>query len=724
MKHKFGTILLIFTLVFGFMLNVNAQTTVKEDAADYLGDVYIIGSSRFDSSVVVTGTMATVAGAREAYIQYALNKNYEFKPEEVRIYYYSELAETWSVLPATSADEMTELTETETKELTENLNIYYVNEEEKTLEVPYNVVVEEGYELHFNTNNEDHAEKIKYEGGKLSIPATAQWVTVHAVKETENPEEEPEVVYLGEVSQAEGTFENTDVAIRTEEDLVAAIAGDAKTITLEADIELSKGLVVTREVTLDLNGYTLSAAVDQADIALIKVEPDGVLTVQGNGTINSASQGNNYSIALWARNGGEIIIVDGTFTNLGAKDKNGNSANNNELIYASGSGKITILDGEFIGNTQNEKWGTRYTLNLHDGTRNDSQMLVMGGTYTGFNPADNLAEGENTNFLANGYKVVESNGKYTVETVSKRDVAVIHGVAYQDLQTALNAASNGETVVVVNDVKYENCTTAPLVYQAADENRTAILDLNGKTVSATLNNGKNIQLLKVGNVSPDRKNGTATLTIKDSSEDMTGTLTTQPTVESDGWTVSVSTVTVERLGRVIVESGNIVTKSSELVSGGNPYGIDVLTNTGPQTAELTINGGYIESKSKSGMGVRLFGNSSTGTVKFTMNGGEIVSASNGRGVWLQQSGGATYHLIEFTMNGGKITAGRALEVGDFNKETATPSENIKVVLNEGELVSVNADNNDKHPECPDLTTSMSTDYYNMVFTHVKVTDNR
>ena len=31
MKHKFGTILLIFTLVFGFMLNVNAKTTVKEE---------------------------------------------------------------------------------------------------------------------------------------------------------------------------------------------------------------------------------------------------------------------------------------------------------------------------------------------------------------------------------------------------------------------------------------------------------------------------------------------------------------------------------------------------------------------------------------------------------------------------------------------------------------------------------------------------------------------
>ena len=112
----------------------------------------------------------------------------------------------------------------------------------------------------------------------------------------------------------------------------------------------------------------------------------------------------------------------------------------------------------------------------------------------------------------------------------------------------------------------------------------------------------NISLLYVGSVNANRHTGTATLTIMDSSEDMKGTLTTQPTVQSDGWTVSVSTISVQRLGRLIVNSGNIITKNSELVSGGNPYGIDVLTNTGAQTAELTINGGYIESKSKSGMG--------------------------------------------------------------------------------------------------------------------------
>ena len=41
-------------------------------------------------------------------------------------------------------------------------------------------------------------------------------------------------------------------------------------------------------------------------------------------------------------------------------------------------------------------------------------ITVYGGTFVGFNPANNEAEGEGTNFVADGYKAVESNGEYTV----------------------------------------------------------------------------------------------------------------------------------------------------------------------------------------------------------------------------------------------------------------------------------------------------------------------
>ena len=712
MKHKFRAILFIFMLMFSFLSNVNAETKIKEDADTYSGDVYIIGSSKFDSSIIVTGTMATAAGAREMQIQYHVYNNYDFDPADIRIYYYSELEESWSVLPVTSDDVMKELTEEETTKLTENLNIYFVNEEEKTLEMPYEITVEDGYELEFLAHNKTYSEKIKYEDGKLIIPASVGWFEIYAVKEPEVEGEVPEEIYLGNVEQQEGEFNIYSATVRTYEELAMALNNGTQYIAIEENIDLPTALKITRPVEIYINyDVELTVKEDTAGDGVFHVLEGGVLSIYGDGTINGVGK-NNYSMAIWA-DGGEVYIYGGRFTNVGAGDDD-----HYDLIYAKNGGIVTIYGGIF--ECQTPKW----TLNLKD--TDGSEIIVAGGTFIDYNPAEVYTEPtQPLNFVTNGYKVNNAyNGEYIVTPLEENDVALIHGVAYQDLQEALDAANNGETVVLVNDVTYEDCDITPLKYQTQNENISAILDLNGKTVSATLNNGKSIALLYVGSENADKFAGTATLTIKDSSEAMTGTLTTRPTVESDGWTVSVSTISVQRLGRLTVNSGNIITQSSELVSGGNPYGIDVLTNTGKQTTELTINGGYIESNSKSGMGVRLFGNSSTGAVKFTMNGGEIVSSSSGRGVWLQQSGSSTFHLVEFTMNGGKITAGRALEVGDFNKETETPSENIKVVLNDGELVSTNADNNDKHPECSDLTTSMSEEYYNMVFTHVKLTDNR
>ena len=717
MKHKFKTFLLIIGLVFGFMMNVHAEVTIKEDASTYEGDVYIIGSSKFDSNTIVTGTMASVAGAREAYVQYVVNQNYKFKPEEVRIYYYSELAESWSLLPATSEDEIKELTEEETKELTENLNIYFVNEEEKVLEVPYSVVLEEGYELKFVTDNENHADQVKYENGKLTLPATAVWVEVYATKEPEVEGEESEELYLGDIVQSEGEFEDAFRIVRTYEELKLAIDEGIEHIQVEEDIDLPTALEITTKVDLYLNEANLTVKNDTAGDGVFHVLEGGDLIINGNGKVDGTGK-NKWNLVIFAE-AGKVTLNGGVYTNINAEIMEDDTDSDHfDVIYAKGSAEIIINGGTFEGKTP------AWLLNIHDGSRETASITVNGGTFIGFNPANNKAEGEGTNFLAKGYKVNAYDGEYTVMHAEGNDVAVVNGTAYQDLQEALNTANNGETVVLVNDVVYENCDSAPLTYQAENDNREAVLDLNGHTVSATLNNGKSIALLKVGNVNPDKKAGTATLTIMDSSEDMTGTLTTMPTVESDGWTVAVSTVTVERLGRLTVESGNIVTKSSELVSGGNPYGILVLTNTGPQTAELTINGGYIESKSPSGMGVRVAANSETGAVKFTMNGGEIVGAENGRGIWLHHMAGSGKHqLIEVTINDGKITADRALELADFNKDTDV-SENIQLTINGGEFNSTNNNGNTSHPDCADFYTGKSAEYYNQTFSHVKLTDNR
>ena len=62
-----------------------------------------------------------------------------------------------------------------------------------------------------------------------------------------------------------------------------------------------------------------------------------------------------------------------------------------------------------------------YDANYRNGT---AKIVVTGGKFYDFNPADNSAEGEHTNFLAEGYHVetstvVEEEVEHTVYTVKK-----------------------------------------------------------------------------------------------------------------------------------------------------------------------------------------------------------------------------------------------------------------------------------------------------------------
>lgn len=218
----------------------------------------------------------------------------------------------------------------------------------------------------------------------------------------------------------EKELEDTAIYVGTATELTTAVSeADAnKVIKLSNNIDLTRTITITRTVTINLNGKTLTQTNTEDDYAMFIIDENGVLTIEGEGTINSATQANDYSMAVWARNGGKAIINGGTFTNVGAKafEDNGTTPNNNELIYASANGEITINGGAFIGNTQNATWGTRYTLNKKDSS--NGQLTVKGGTFKEYNPAQSLSENPQANFVADGYEVIsaENNGAtwYTV----------------------------------------------------------------------------------------------------------------------------------------------------------------------------------------------------------------------------------------------------------------------------------------------------------------------
>ena len=190
-------------------------------------------------------------------------------------------------------------------------------------------------------------------------------------------------------------------------------------VQVPMDICLTKPLIIEKDVTIDLNGYTLTAPLfTESNGSIIEGNTDsyvfwvknGTLTINGNGVVKS--QNAKYSMAVWV-NGGNAVLNGGTYINDG---------DGCDLIYLSSKGNLEIIDGtyEACERTGNED-GThnkRSAINIKDANRSTCTVSVKGGKFLEFNPANNVSETQNTNFVAQGYESVKDGNYYIVKEVS------------------------------------------------------------------------------------------------------------------------------------------------------------------------------------------------------------------------------------------------------------------------------------------------------------------
>ena len=178
------------------------------------------------------------------------------------------------------------------------------------------------------------------------------------------------------------------------------------------------------------------------------IVPDKTLVVNGKEvTLNAAGQtvSNVGANDLWnetnydwslvsAQNGANLTITDGEF--LAKKNdcfavdvqdgstvtiKNGTYVGNVHAVYVF-EGTLIVEGGTF---SVQQKYSDatkadEFVLNCYDANRANgtAKIVVKGGTFIDFNPADCQAEGAHTNFVADGYKVVsETKGGHTYYTV-------------------------------------------------------------------------------------------------------------------------------------------------------------------------------------------------------------------------------------------------------------------------------------------------------------------
>ena len=259
------------------------------------------------------------------------------------------------------------------------------------------------------------------------------------------------------------TADAGNVYVSTEEALLAAVANtEVESITLSTNIDLATAIEVSRTVTVDLNGKTLTIKNDTEGNGVFMATAGGNLTIEGEGVVNGICE-SVYDMALFATEGGKITINGGTYTNEGA-----GSDDQYDLIYASWGGEIVINGGTFKCHTP--KW----TLNLKDEKASTTAqeagtIVVKGGTFYGYNPAASTTENPTANFVALGYKVVESNGVYTVV----EEAGHIYAANAADFAAAV-ANTEVESITISANIDFET---------AVEITRTVTVDLNGKTLT-------------------------------------------------------------------------------------------------------------------------------------------------------------------------------------------------------------------------------------------------
>lgn len=160
MKSKILKIVLGLILFSALFITVSsAATTVKEDVQDYDDIVYIIGSTRFDSNVIITAQRAANAGVSEAKRLVAMGKPDEIENLNLKTYCYIPDFDEWYEIQ----EEAKSLNKEEIKNIEENLNIFFVNNKEKILNFNYNANKDD---INIITNG------VTFDGKKFSVPAT------------------------------------------------------------------------------------------------------------------------------------------------------------------------------------------------------------------------------------------------------------------------------------------------------------------------------------------------------------------------------------------------------------------------------------------------------------------------------------------------------------------------------------------------------------------------
>lgn len=303
---------------------------------------------------------------------------------------------------------------------------------------------------------------------------------IAAVNETDGES----VVYVASVGEQGYT---------TLQDAIDKAAVNA-TVTLEANVALDNMLVISKAVTLDLMGKTISASdAFQKDNSasynnhLVDIQADGV-TIK-NGVLEAGSN-NNHTLNVWKASNVTLqnLTLDNTNTYGGAPLIVGSSnvtlAGNMNFITGENSWYSVNVDGTYNGMTLTFKENAKVALGTSPlGIQVDSstaeKMVTLdfksGVTVTG-SSYPLVLNTQATNHPSEVMKVTGLANSNLKEPQIVGAVAKIDDVYYATLADAISNAAENATVVLLKDVA--ESVTIP-------SGKKVTLDLNNKILEMT-----------------------------------------------------------------------------------------------------------------------------------------------------------------------------------------------------------------------------------------------
>lgn len=354
-------------------------------------------------------------------------------------------------------------------------------------------------------------------------------------------------------------------------------------------------------------------------------------------------------------------------------------------LYSDGTQVVVDTTGTITGTVRFDLWGTygspcntslviengkfvKFKILVDDVLKEDAKknIKIVGGTF----------DSDPSEYVAEGYFAAPQDGSYIVRALGDDDVATIDGIyVYKSLQAAVEAAEEGQTIALVDDV---------VLQERIKIGKTVSVDLNGYKLSADYSSKKCDSLFII------EDNGC--LSIDDRSDSKTG-IASAPTPEKLPNSRNVSTFCFTLFpseenskAKLFINGGNYEAYSNGAIVSGNGSldykgTTEIVINDGylkadtvvyhPQRGTLKVTGGRLEGgdsaiEMRAGSLIITGGEFSSSASPASVNSNGNGSTTSGSAIAVAQH--TTRHQIKVCISGGKFSGYHAMSVMNPEKE--------------------------------------------------------